>query len=89
MAFPNDLSDILPLLPGTSETRRLPIFGHVIFVEVAKQPEGYRLIVSDLHKGKMRKRFGSDGLYSEEEVELIWQEFLEERRSIFADTKLR
>ena len=84
MPFPDDLSDLLPLPPGTGLTRRLPIFGHVVFVEIKKlQDDTYRLFVYDQHGGETRRRFGADGLVTEEEVEIIWREFLDERRSIF------
>jgi hypothetical protein len=88
MPFPEDLSDMLPLIPDTGQTRRLPIRGHAIFVEIAKRPDGYRLLVYDQHKGEMRKRFGADGLSTEEEVKLIWQEFLDEKSSIFSDPQI-
>jgi len=89
MPFPDDLSDLLPLLPGTGLTRRMPIFGHVIFVEIKKLlDDTYRLSVYDQHDGGTRRRFGADGLATEEEVELIWKEFLDERKSIFTHDDL-
>ncbi len=84
MSFPDDLSDILPLLPGTGVTKRLPVFGHIVFVEIKKLQDGtYRLIVFDQYEGKTRKRFGVEGLAAEDEVETAWREFLDERKSIF------
>ncbi len=85
MPFPDDLSDLLPLLPGTDVTRRFPIFGHVIFVEIKRHPdENYHLFIYDQFNGQNRRRFGADGLQTEEEVEIIWREFLDERKSIFS-----
>ena len=85
MPFPDDLSDLLPLLPGTDVTRRLPIFGHMIFVELKRLDDGkYRLFVCDQFNGETRKRFGADQLITEEEVEIIWREFLDEKKSIFS-----
>jgi hypothetical protein len=84
MPFPNDLSDLLPLIPGTGVTRRLPIFGHVIFVELKRlEDEKYSLFVYDQFNRQTRRRFGADQLITEEEVEIIWREFLDERKSIF------
>lgn len=84
MSFPDDLSDILPLLPGTGVTKRLPVFGHIVFVEITMlQDVRYRLIVYDQYEGNTRKLFGADGLLAEEEVESKWREFLDERDSIF------
>jgi hypothetical protein len=84
MPFPGDLSDLLPLLPGTGVTRRFPVFGHVVFVEIKKLQDGkYRLLVYDQYEGNTRRRFGADGLGTEEEVEILWEEFLNERKSIF------
>lgn len=84
MSFPDDLSDILPLLPGTGITKRLPVFGHIVFVEIKKLPDTkYRLIVYDQHEGKTRKQFRAEGLSTEEEVECRWREFLDKRESIF------
>ena len=84
MPYPDDLSDLLPLLPGTSLTRRLPIFGHEILVEIRRLlDDKYRLFVYDQHDGQLQKRFGADGLVSEKEVEILWKEFLYERNSIF------
>lgn len=84
MPYPDDLSDLLPLLPGTSLTRRFPIFGHEILVEIRRLlDDKYLLFVYDQHDGQLQRRFGTDGLVSEEEVEIIWREFLEERNSIF------
>jgi hypothetical protein len=84
MPFPDDLSDLLPLLPGTGVTRRFPIFGHVVFVEIKMLQDGkYHIFVYDQHDGETRRRFGADGLVTEEEVGVIWKEFLDERKSIF------
>jgi len=85
MPFPDDLSDILPLPPGTGVTRRLFIFGHALFVEVKMRGEDYRLVVYDRYMDQTRKRFEADGLGGEEEVELSWQEFLRTGESIFSD----
>ena len=75
MSFPDDLSDILPLLPGTGVTKRLPVFGHIVFVEIKMlQDRRYRLVVYDQYQGRTRKRFGADGLVTEEEVELAKDE---------------
>jgi hypothetical protein len=84
MAFPDDLSDILPLLPGTGVTKRLQIFGHAVFAEIKRLQDGkYRLIVYDQYEGQTRKRFVSAGLSTEEELENVWREFLDEQDSIF------
>jgi len=85
MPFPDDLSDILPLVPGTGVTRRLSIFGHTLFVEVKRRDDAYRLIVYDRHMDETTKRFVADNLGSEEDVDLSWQEFLRTGESIFAD----
>ncbi len=84
MPFPDDLSDFLPLLPGTAVTKRLQVFGHVVYVEAKKLPDRkYRLIVYDHFKGKTRKRFAAEGMATEEQVESQWREFLGKRESIF------
>ncbi len=84
MSFPDDLCDILPLLPGTGITKRLTVFGHMVFVEAKKLPDGtYCLVVYDHFKGKTRKRFAAEGLTTEGEVESTWREFLGKRESIF------
>jgi hypothetical protein len=84
MPFPDDLSDILPLLPGTGVTKRFPVFGHVVFVEIKMLQDGkYRLVVYDQYEGQTTKRFGAEGLVAEEEVESKWREFLDERESTF------
>ncbi len=84
MSFPDDLLDILPLLPGTGITKRLPVFGHVVFVDIKMLQDGkYRLVVYDQYEGKTRKRFGAEGLTAEEELESKWREFLDKRESIF------
>jgi hypothetical protein len=84
MPFPDDLSDILPLPPGTGVTRRLFIFGHALFVEVKMRGEGYRLVVYDRYMDETTKCFEADRLGSEEEIELSWQEFLRTGESIFS-----
>ena len=84
MSFPDDLSDILPLLPGTGITKRFSVFGHTVFVEIKMlQDRTYRLIVYDQYQGATRKRFAGEGLNSEDEVESNWTEFLDRRESIF------
>lgn len=84
MSFPDDLSDLLPLLPGTGLTKQLPVFGHTVFVEVKKVPDRtYQLDVYDFFKGKTRRRFTAEGLSTEEQVESQWREFLDRRESIF------
>ncbi len=84
MPFPDDLSDILPLLPGTGVTKRVEIFGHIVFAEIKMLQDGrYRLIVYDQYGGKTRRRFGAEDLAAEDEVETAWREFLDERKSIF------
>jgi len=89
MAFPDDLEDILPLLPGTGVTKRLQIFGHSVFVEIKNLQEGkYRLVVYDQYQANTRKRFSAEGLVGEDEVELKWREFLDERESIFTQDRV-
>jgi hypothetical protein len=84
MAFPDDLDDILPLLPGTGVTKRLQVFGHSVFVEIKNLPDGkYRIVVYDQFEGETRKRFMAVRLSTEEEVEDSWQEFLGEKEGIF------
>ncbi len=84
MSFPEDLSDLLPLLPGTGITRRLSVFGHMVFVEAKMLPDRkYRLVVYDQFEGKTRKRYGVEGMMTEDEVESKWREFLDLRESIF------
>jgi hypothetical protein len=83
MPFPDDLSDILPLTPGTGVTRRLLIFGHTLFIEIKKQHDAYRLIVYDQYMHETTKRFVADRLAGEDETEQAWQEFLREGESIF------
>lgn len=85
MPFPEDLSDILPLMPGTSVTRRISVFDHIVYVEITHQPEGYRLTVYDYHEEKMRRLFSKKGLASEDLVEDTWEEFLRSGKSVFSE----
>lgn len=85
MAFPVDLSDILPL-KNNADVRRPFTFEH-FSVEVAISKDGfgrYSLWVYDKDRnGQDRKRFGQDNLSDEQATESIWKIFLEERSSIF------
>ena len=83
MPFPDDLSDLLPIPVGTAITRRLEVYSHIVYVEIANRPVGYRLCIYDLHNETLRVRFALNGLASEGLVEEMWQEFLRKEKSIF------
>ena len=85
MPFPEDLSDILPLLPGTSVTRRISVFDHIVYVEIAHGPDGYRLTVYDYHEGRMRRLLTQKRLTSESLIEDTWQGFRCSAKSIFSE----
>ncbi len=60
----------------------------MVFVEAKKLPDRkYRLVVYDQFEGTTRKRFGVEGLITEDEVESKWREFLDKRESIFQHEK--
>ena len=83
MAFPEDLSDILPLAPGTAITRQFTVFGRAMFVETQKLPDRkYRLVVYEQFEGKTRMRYGVEDLATEVEVESKWRDFLDTRENI-------
>ncbi len=68
----------------TGVTKRFWVFAHAVYVAIKKMPDRkYRLHVYDQHGDKTIKRFGVDGLETEEKVEAAWQKFLAERDSIF------
>jgi hypothetical protein len=83
--FPEDLSDILPLFPGETVVRRVNLSGTVILVEIKGFAEGkYDLHVDIYYEGEMIRIFGVENIESEETVELIWRQFLSEKRTILA-----
>jgi len=83
MSFPSDLSDILPLPPGERVVRRIAYNGDPVFIEVGRSPDQtYHIHMTVEREGRAQRLFGTDRLDNEEEVELIWKEFLDERRSI-------
>jgi hypothetical protein len=85
MAFPDDLTDVLPLKNNT-EIRK-PFAFRNVSVEVVISRDGfgrYSLWVYDKDKkGNDRKRFGQDNLSDEQATESIWKLFLEEPSSTF------
>ena len=87
MPFPDDLSDLLPLMPGEKVVRKISFNGDPIFVEIGCSSEqGYHIHISLENRGKSIRIFGTDQIKGEDEVESIWTEFLEERRHIMTFT---
>ena len=89
MPFPEDLSDVLPLLPGDKVVRRLNLGGSVILVEIeGSAGERYDLSVNVYYEGEMIRIFGADQVQGEDALELLWRQFLSEKRAILAHHKL-
>jgi hypothetical protein len=85
MPFPDDLTDLLPLLPGDKLVRKLSFNGESVFVEIGcSSKQLYHLHIDLDYQGKTIRIFGTDRLNGEDEVESLWREFLEERRNILA-----
>jgi hypothetical protein len=83
MPFPSDLSDILPLPPGDRVVRRIAFNGDPVFIEVGRSHDHtYNIQMTVERNGQPLRLFGTDRLENEEEVEVIWREFMDERRSI-------
>jgi len=84
--FPEDLSDILPLLPGDKVVRRVTLGGSVILVEIeGSAGDTYNLQVDVYYEGEKFRIFGVDRLHGEEAAEILWRQFLDERRALLAD----
>jgi hypothetical protein len=85
MAFPVDLSNMLPTKVGEDGSRPFSFKGRELWVVVSKVTETlYSLAVYDVAEEPKRKGYGTDRPVVAEVLEFVWKNFLEEFPNNFA-----